>query len=218
LAPDAFEQQLAVLRDAGYRSLALSEWRDAVWSREPLEGRPVILTFDDGHYDFATEAWPRLERYGFGAVVFVVAGRIGAAATWEVMRGEQPALLGWDEIERLSAAGVVFGSHSETHARLTGLSPADMAQELARSRATLVRGLEARVDAIAYPHGAQDAVVRHLAGACGYTFGFSCEPGFASFDDPLLALPRIEVRGDRSLADFRAALGIDGSDRAEAGA
>jgi glycosyltransferase involved in cell wall biosynthesis len=38
-------------------------------------------------------------------------------------------------------------------------------------------------------------VVQHLIGACGYLFALSCRHGFSSFDDSLLALPRIEVGG-----------------------
>jgi hypothetical protein len=105
--------------------------------------------------------------------------------------------------------GVIIGSHSSTHPELTGLDPAAAVDEMARSRAILSRGLGTPVDTIAYPHGAQDAIVRHLAGACGYTFGFTCEPGISRFDDGLLALPRIEVRGDMTLDEFRAALAID---------
>jgi peptidoglycan/xylan/chitin deacetylase (PgdA/CDA1 family) len=207
VTPDAFARQLAVLRDAGYRSLDLDEWRDAVRSRHPLAGRPVVLTFDDGHADFATEAWPLLERFGFSAIVFLVADRIGATAAWEAMRGEEPPLLGWEAISELAAKGIVFGSHSASHARLTGLDPVAATDELARSRAILSRGLGRPVDAIAYPHGAQDAVVRHLAGACGYTFGFTCEPALAGFDDSLLALPRVEVHAGMDIDGFRAALG-----------
>ena len=63
------------------------------------------------------------------------------------------------------------------------------------------------VEAFAYPYGDTDAVVQHLIGACGYIFGLSCRPGRAGFQDPLLALPRLEVAGTDGLQEFIAQLG-----------
>jgi peptidoglycan/xylan/chitin deacetylase (PgdA/CDA1 family) len=209
LVPEMFEEQLAALKAAGCYSVGLDAWRQATWRRQGLQGRPVLLTFDDGYTDFADYAWPLLQRYGFTAVLFVVADRIGGTADWAAMRPEALSLLDWPAIQRLASEGVIIGSHSATHPELTGLDPATAVTEMARSRASLSRGLGKAVDTIAYPHGAQDAVVRHLAGACGYTFGFTCEPGTAGFDDGLLALPRVEVRGDMPIDEFRAALALD---------
>jgi hypothetical protein len=42
------------------------------------------------------------------------------------------------------------------------------------------------IHSFAYAHGAEDQVIRHLVGACGYVFGLSCRPGFSQVDDPLL--------------------------------
>jgi len=209
LAPARFEEQLAMLRDAGFRSVTLEDWRSAREARAPIPGRAVLFSFDDGCRDFATDAWPLLKRYGFGAMLFVVADRVGETASWDAMRGEDVPLLDWDEIHALAAEGVIIGSHGAVHRRLSGLAPIDIVRELAHSRAVLERGLERIVDTIAYPHGAEDQIVRHISGACGYLFGLSCQPGFATYDDPLLALPRIEVRGDWTATDLRSALGFD---------
>jgi hypothetical protein len=52
-------------------------------------------------------------------------------------------------------------------------------------------------------------VVQHLIGACGYLFGLSCHAGFSSFDDSLLALPRVEVGGLDRFQDFVAKLSTE---------
>ncbi|HJX27413.1 MAG TPA: polysaccharide deacetylase family protein, partial [Thermoanaerobaculia bacterium] len=93
------------------------------------------------------------------------------------------------------------------HRPLTALSATEVVREVARSRAVLTRELGAPVESIAYPHGAADEVVRHLTGACGYRSGLTTRPARSGFDDPPLALPRLEVRGDASFADFVALLG-----------
>jgi peptidoglycan/xylan/chitin deacetylase (PgdA/CDA1 family)/SAM-dependent methyltransferase len=207
LTPDAFEERLRFLSDSGYHTPRLADWRRAMESKEPLPGRAMLLTFDDGTRDFAGHAWPLLRRYGFSALVFLVADHIGGVNGWDSAYGEEVPLLAWDEIRRLRGEGVTFGSHTASHGPLTALCHAEVVREAARSRAVLTRGLGAPVDAIAWPHGAVDPAVRHLAGACGYVYGFSCRPARSGFDDPFLDLPRIEVSGTAGFDAFVRSLG-----------
>jgi len=210
LSPGAFEDQLRYLQDTGFYGIDLETWHRAVERHDPLPGRAVLLTFDDGYADFEDHAWPLLERYGYAATVFVVAEYVGQVNRWDAALGEELPLLAWDAIRRLQAQGVRFGSHSATHPRLTALSPAEVTREAARSRAVLQRGLGTSVTAFAYPYGAEDAVVRHLVGACGYVYGLTSRPGRSGLWEPLLALPRIEVLGSDTLADFINKLNGDG--------
>jgi peptidoglycan/xylan/chitin deacetylase (PgdA/CDA1 family) len=206
VTPDAFEAQLRYLRDAGYRSITLEEWRAAQETRKPIAGRAVMLTFDDGYVDFLTYAWPLLKQYGFSAIVFLVADHVGRSNDWDHVYGEAVPLLGWKEIHWLQRQGIVFGSHTASHHPLTSLSVEEIVREGTRSRAILERELAAPISAIAYPYGDFDPMVQHLIGACGYTFGLSCRPGLSTLQDSALALPRIEVIGDDSLQTFAAKL------------
>jgi peptidoglycan/xylan/chitin deacetylase (PgdA/CDA1 family) len=206
VTPEAFAEQLRYLRDSGYYTPRLCDWLRALESKEPLPGRAVLITFDDGYHDFADHAWRLLRENGFSALVFLVADAVGGTNRWDEAYGERLPLLGWDEIRRLRADGIEFGSHTASHRPLTALSNADAVRELARSRAVLTRQLGAPPEAIAYPHGATDPVVQHLTAACGYLAGLTCVPKRSGFDDPPLALPRLEVRGDASFADFVALL------------
>jgi peptidoglycan/xylan/chitin deacetylase (PgdA/CDA1 family)/GT2 family glycosyltransferase len=206
ITPEAFAEQLRYLRDSGYHTPRVADWLRAQEAKEPLPGRAVLITFDDGYHDFAEHAWPLLREHGFSALVFLVAEAVGGTNGWDEAYGEPLPLLGWDEIRRLQTRGIQFGSHAASHRPLTALSPAEAVRELARSRALLTRGLSAPPEAVAYPHGATDAVVQHLAGACGYLCGLTYQPVRSGFDDPPLALPRLEVRGDASFADFVALL------------
>jgi peptidoglycan/xylan/chitin deacetylase (PgdA/CDA1 family) len=206
---EVFEDQLRYLRVAGFYSVALEDWQAAREANSPLPGRPLLITFDDGYLDFLTHAWPLLRRYGFSAMIFLVAEEVGGSNRWDHAYGEEVPLLGWKEICQLRDEGVEFGSHSARHPRLTGHSPEEIVREGARSRAILERGLGRPVTAFAYPHGDEDRVVQHLIGACGYIFGLSTRFALSTHDDPLLALPRIEVTGLDALPDFVSK--IDGS-------
>jgi peptidoglycan/xylan/chitin deacetylase (PgdA/CDA1 family) len=208
ITPEAFEDQLRYLRDAGYYSVSVDTWCHAMLNKTALPGRAILLTFDDGFLDFFTYAQPLLKQYGFSALVFLVADQVGRSNSWDTAYGEELPLMNWDHIRQLQVEGIQFGSHSATHHPLTSLSVADIVQEGARSRTILQRELGTSIHAFAYPYGDFDPVVEHLIGACGYTSGFSCRSGHSKLQDSLLALPRIEVMGSDNLQEFVKKLSI----------
>lgn len=208
VTPEAFEEQLRYLREAGFRSVGLDEWAAAMAARRPLPGRAVAFTFDDGYQDFLTWAWPLLRRYGFAATVFLVAERIGGTNQWDASYGEELPLLGWDEIRRLQEEGATFGSHGCIHRAFSTLSNTEAARALARSRRLLEEGLGTPVTAVAYPWGLSDGAVRHFAGACGYLVGLDSKGGRSPLHGDPLNLPRIEVEGSDGLEAFVAKLGV----------
>ncbi len=200
--PGEFERQLELLRDSGYYSVGFEQWRTALGSRQPPPGKPIILTFDDGYVDFLEQAAPLLKRYGFGATVFVVAELVGRSNEWDADLGEQLPLMGWEEIERLARDGFEIGSHSARHLPLVTLDQGRLATDLARSKRLLEERLGTPVTSLSYPFGLHDATVQNVAGACGYEFAVTTDEWPASWSDSLLALPRLEVLGDRGIEDF----------------
>lgn len=202
LDPARFEEQIAHLASAGYRSATFEEWRTAHEAKRPLPGKRVMLTFDDGCLDFYTTAWPILQRHRFGAVVFLPSDEIGGACHWDARYGDPAPLMNWDQIRELRDDGVEFGSHTATHAMLTGLTLEEMAREALRSRTVLEEQIGETVMSIAYPFGAYDRIVETVCGACGYVFGVTCDPRPCRFGDRLLALPRLEITGDLPLESF----------------
>ena len=68
------------------------------------------------------------------------------------------------------------------------------------------------IRAFAYPHGDVDQAIQHLIGACGYSYGLSCQPDLSRFQDSLLTLPRIEVVGSDGLPQFRGVVHLDDLD------
>lgn len=204
--PRLFEEHLRHLKENNYYSVTLDEWRVAAARRRQLRGRPILITFDDGTRDFLDAAWPLLRKYGFGALVFLVAGEIGGSNSWDDAYGERVPLLSWPEIRRLQEEGVRFGSHTMTHRPLTALPPTEIVRELARSRTILQRGLERPVEAVAYPYGDVDPVVRHFAGGCGYLYGLTCRSEPSQYYHSLLDLPRFTAEGGGTLREFSSAI------------
>ena len=76
VTPDAFEQQVSFLAEQGFTGITFSELANAFETGKALPRRPVVLTFDDGYADFASQAWPILRRHDFLATVFVTTSRL----------------------------------------------------------------------------------------------------------------------------------------------
>ena len=68
--PAVFDAQMRHLAER-YRVLSADEVLDASRAGRPLPARAVLVTFDDGYWDFGAIAWPILRRYRLPATVFV---------------------------------------------------------------------------------------------------------------------------------------------------
>ena len=69
ISPQLFDQRLALIAQGGYQVLPLTEAVERLYAAS-LPARSVVLTFDDGTYDFYKQAFPRLKKYGFPATVY----------------------------------------------------------------------------------------------------------------------------------------------------
>ena len=69
LTPQKLEQRFSILKQEGYSVLPLAEGLQRLRTGT-LPPRSVVLTFDDGNYDFFRQAYPLLRRYSFPATVY----------------------------------------------------------------------------------------------------------------------------------------------------
>src|ERR1700686_582412 len=83
VGPEQFEAQLATLARLGYQTIAFADWLAYRRGAGALPRRPLIVTFDDGYRSTGEVAWPMLQRFGFGATVFLVSDLIGKTSAWE---------------------------------------------------------------------------------------------------------------------------------------
>lgn len=200
-----FDWQLGTLSRLGYRGIALRDLVDPPEKNADAKTRRVVLTFDDGYRGVRERALPALQARGFRATVFVVADRIGGANDWD---GEVPGepLLTADEIRELNAAGIEIGSHGATHRALTQLDAADLAREVAGSKATLERITGTPVTSFCYPYGNFDDRTVEAVRAAGYRAACVIRGGISGdLSDPF-RLKRVAVRGTHTRLDFLLAL------------
>ena len=193
VSPELFDAHMNALSRAGYQTITLAEWAGALAQRRPVQGKRVVLTFDDGYSDFLSAALPILRRHDCSATVFLVAERIGQTALWDAEYGVCAPLMSWEEIKSLQAIGIEFGAHSCIHRKMTEMEPAELEDDTRRSRAILEEGLGVPVPTLAYPYGDQNESVRRVVGEAGTGAAVTTEPGISKLGDDLLRLPRIEV-------------------------
>jgi len=72
IAPEVFAQQLAYLK-ANFRVISVNQLVSEI-NEGFVEPYSVALTFDDGHQDFYTNAWPLLKKYQLPASLYVTTG------------------------------------------------------------------------------------------------------------------------------------------------
>jgi peptidoglycan/xylan/chitin deacetylase (PgdA/CDA1 family) len=201
VTPEQFDAQLALLRRLGYRSVSFGEYLDYRRNAGRLPRRAVIITFDDGYRSNRDIALPLLQKHGLRATIFLVAARLGRTNAWDPDELQEP-LLDATDVRAMQAAGMEFGSHSATHARLTALGPAAALAELSDSRVLLGALLDQPVRVLGYPYGAHDAVLRRLAADAGYEAAVTIRRRMNTDTTDPFALRRIPVTYQTSLARF----------------
>ncbi|MCI7767151.1 MAG: polysaccharide deacetylase family protein [Oscillospiraceae bacterium] len=69
ITPQLLESDLKYLKDKGYTAVSPEELLAYADEGAELPGKPIFITFDDGHLNNITYALPLLEEYGMKAVV-----------------------------------------------------------------------------------------------------------------------------------------------------
>jgi peptidoglycan/xylan/chitin deacetylase (PgdA/CDA1 family) len=189
VSPPRFEQQMRWLSRRGLRGTSM---RELLAARAAGTGKGLVgLTFDDGYTDFAEHALPVLRRYGFGATVFVIAGRLGGDNGWDPAGPRKP-LMDASQVRSLADAGIEIGSHGLRHVPLPA-APATLAEEIEHSRDILQDVTGQPVAGFCYPYGAIDAEAVDGVRDAGYDYGCAI---WASAYAGRHALPRTYI-GDR---------------------
>ncbi|MGB8287627.1 glycosyltransferase [Rhizobium ruizarguesonis] len=209
--PEIFRKQMQFLRRQGYYAVTAQALADLLRSGKPIQGRPVMLTFDDAYLDFLTDAFPILAENDFSAEVFVVTDKTGGRSDWDSAYGEPAPLMSWSNIQELHKKGICFGSHLASHTPASAMDNEVFLAEAKLSRNALQSRLGTSVESIALPYGATDFRVPGILAHAGYGVGFTTRPAKATFSDNLFGLPRLEVRGDRPLEAFPELMGLRGA-------
>jgi peptidoglycan/xylan/chitin deacetylase (PgdA/CDA1 family) len=195
MAP-AFEDQLRLLRHAGYRPASLEDIWSGFNGRTP-PAHAIVLTFDDGYEDNYTVAFPLLKKYGWTGTFFVVTSTIGT-------RGHMTP----SQLAEMSAAGMAIESHGQHHVDFSQLPLGAARTELSKSKQIIAGWSGKPVDFFAYPAGRFTPALEHLLASLGYHAALTEIPGFVSAASRPFALERVRVDHDDGPAAFARKLNI----------
>jgi peptidoglycan/xylan/chitin deacetylase (PgdA/CDA1 family) len=207
-SPQQFASQMKYLHDHGYRTLSMGEISAQLQRTGPVEGKPVVITFDDGYRDFYREAFPVLDHFGFSATVFLPTSFIGD----QTLRFKSKDCLNWAEIRELQKAGISFGSHTVTHPQLHTLSVVAIREEITKSKSTIEEKLHCAVESFAYPYAFPQAdadfkkMLRDSLRLAGYRNGVCTTVGRANRSSEPLFMERLPINSCDDAPLFRAKL------------
>jgi peptidoglycan/xylan/chitin deacetylase (PgdA/CDA1 family) len=163
--------------------------------------RYAMVTADDGWASFVENALPELRARNIPVAIFVVADRmgdsLGEAADHIVSEAELHSL-----VPDMARGLVTIGSHTSTHACLTGLDRHEAWRELADSRARLEQILDREVKLFCFPFSIYSAEAVELCRDAGYERVFGGMPAPALRDTHEFLIGRMRVDSDDWLIEF----------------
>jgi peptidoglycan/xylan/chitin deacetylase (PgdA/CDA1 family) len=114
--PDELERDIIRYKEMGYTPVTLREVSDWVNRKGKLPPKPMVITFDDGHYNNLYYALPILKKHNAKAVINIVTSfSRHASDTPDDANNPNFSYLTWNNIRELHDSGLVeIGNH--THA------------------------------------------------------------------------------------------------------
>ncbi len=194
--PEKFEEEIKLLHDWEYTTISTEMLVKAITEGTDLPARPIIISFDDGHLDNYTAAFPIMQKYGFTGVLYIIGNYMGT-----------DGYMNAGQIKEMAAAGWEVGSHSMNHKDLTLLDNPELEHfEIVESKQKLEDALGVPVKTFAYPFGiSNEGVIDyvHFAGyIAGMSLGYTYDQGLSN----LYTLQRRDIKGTYTVKQFAAFL------------
>jgi len=190
--PEKFEEEIKLLHDWGYSTITTVQLIQAITLGTKLPPRPMLITFDDGHLDNYTTAFPIMQKYGFTGVLYLVYNYLDTDQYMNTVQVLEMVHAGWE-----------VGSHSINHYDLTKLTEDKQHREIVESRQLFEQKLGIPILTFAYPFGYKNPAVldyAHFAGYIGAMGASGYTPAQGTWN--LYNLQRVEIKGTEDAKTF----------------
>ncbi|MCD8356530.1 MAG: polysaccharide deacetylase family protein [Clostridia bacterium] len=228
ITQEAFENDLRIIRDAGYQPVSMTQLVNYIYYGEDLPANPVCITFDDGYLSNYELAYPLLKQYHMKATIFAIGKAIGYHTYGETDIPITPHFFYAQAIEMIDSGLIEVQSHTynmhqtaklETH-RPVRESAAQLAEEPDDVYIqTLQDDLKAyqkeysaytgkMLFALAYPKGAYSELTEQTVREMGYKITFTTRADHKNVLIPnepetLYQLGRLSVSGNTTADELR---------------
>ncbi len=197
-----FTEKIRYLYEQGYETWSLDDLYEWRMGRKELNGKVVVLTFDDGYYASSHLIAPILKQYGYCASTFVIGSMLEEAHTWDASRIQY---LNAQDMEDQSV--MRYYSHTyDLHNKQGNHYAIDVDQAQLQADFDAQRLL---VDCsyVAYPYGYynEQMLANMKQNDVLLAFGYH-ENRKVHMDDDVYQIPRFAVHADTGMDSFRAML------------
>jgi peptidoglycan/xylan/chitin deacetylase (PgdA/CDA1 family) len=206
----AFEEQMKLLKDKGYRVITMDQLFDFLDFKGQIPQKSVVITIDDGWRSAYDIALPILKKYGYTATLFVYT---------DLITGSKKTL-DWGLIREMADNGIDIQCHTKTHRDLT--APADresfkeyfeaIDKEFSESSRIIRDKIHKDLKYLAYPFGVTNHMVVALLKKYGYRGAFTVKRGGSPFFISNYMVNRSMIYGDMDLNHFEKNLGFSASE------
>lgn len=190
-----FEKHLQFFKQAGFTSLTfkdLYEFKMGIKDFSTFPDKPLILTFDDGYVNNLTKAAPLLKKYGFKAVIYLLATP-HETNYWDKDSGApQLPLMNTQQRQEISQF-MEIGSHGFDHKKLTEMNLEEARHEIAESKNVLEKEFQQTIYSYAYTYGIRHDFSSALAYNAGYKYAVNTTSGGFHHEDDPFSLFRVSI-------------------------
>jgi peptidoglycan/xylan/chitin deacetylase (PgdA/CDA1 family) len=185
---DFFQKQMQYLKDKGYNVATMNDLVNFFDNGTQIPAKSVLITFDDGYGDFATDAFPILQSFDFKATVFSPSGLMN-----------NPGYLSWDQTSSMNGS-ILFANHTWSHKNVGG-TVSEMQYEISTADTQLSEHGLNSPKVFAYPFGLDSSASEKFLTSLEYKAAFTTIPGNILCKEQRLSLPRIRI-GSTSLSSY----------------
>lgn len=211
-----FESDIKALEEAGYTTVFPSEIIAFCEGKGELPEKPVLITFDDGHYNNMYYGLPILQKYNAKAVLNV----IGAFSEFSTTSGDDSnpnySHVTWEQVGILAESGCFeIGNHTYNMHKYKprfGIMPKDgeSEEEYAENLRADIMRLQIKIEesagyrpqVFAYPFGQYDKEIKARLIDMGFKMLLTCNEGVNVIkkgdSENILRLKRINRKGSYS--------------------
>lgn len=213
VTPAQLEQDFKQIVESGYTAVTSEQVINYVDGKGDLPSKPILITFDDGHYNNMYYALPLLKKYNLKAVLNVIGKFSDFSTTSGDIDNPNYSHVTWNEIAEMSNGGVMeIGNHTynmhnykprfgiaqkygETDEQYTAAlrSDIDKLQKILFE----TTGKECRV--LAYPFGKYNTIAEQTLVDMGFRMMLTCNEGISTVTrgkpESLYKLKRINRSG-----------------------
>jgi peptidoglycan/xylan/chitin deacetylase (PgdA/CDA1 family) len=192
--PDIFEKQMETLKNAGYTFMTAKELGEVLDGWKTLPKSPILITFDDGHWDLDTDILPILKKLDIKATAYIIPGFLNGSD-----------FLTQSQLQDVVNSGLVdIGAHTVHHVALKGKPTGEVKREVEESKNMLKNEYHIDVVSFAYPYGSFDLNAINIVKDAGFTTAVSTIPGIAQSQQNRFFMYRIRpgYRTGENLLNF----------------